>query len=641
MTSLPNPSSLAHLRQSTWPSKSSNPQDETPAKGLKVVTSPAPKPKKRPLPKKNVPTCDKVAWIFGGIGAQWKTMGTRLLYFQDTFRNTIARLASHLKQYDPKSSVSDLVSLFAKGSKWTDKRYSGIGICAYQIGVINILREAGLRPDYVLGHSLGETATGYARGLQTERQTILIQYVRSKMIRKIRPGQHCLRTKRDIDGLELMLKSGNHNHYYIFDIEDYKKNYEIHGNQNRNNEILYDMNGQMSVVGLSADIIKAAIQELNLTQTCVACENSPAGQTVSGAAVEVNQLQLHLEKRHEKLFWRNIDTDCVAYHSPFFICFYDWLVTEFQQILNISSGTNTKTNSNSNSKNKTKTNSSNGSSSSNNTTMFDMDEDEHETKGIEETEMAAAAKQFGNFVSDDDYDNTETQTNLNHNQETMRWKKRMLALYSTGNSDDDDDDDDDDPNEEEDEDLSNQDTSNNGKQDASVHSKYLLMAQKDGDVPGVSWLSTSSVDPARVALDAHYHARNVTSAVLFQRAIESVPSGTLFVEVGSSKSLVGQIVRTRKHINDANSSFLGLVSVGDKETEGIYLNSNLLCTSLWKAGYIGAFGLHRGCKSFPDVKSTMSFESEAAWVLINKTGKRKKRRKIMSEKVKKSQKKSF
>ena len=30
-------------------------------------------------------------------------------------------------------------------------------------------------------------------------------------------------------------------------------------------------------------------------------------------------------------------------------------------------------------------------------------------------------------------------------------------------------------------------------------------------------------------------------------------------------------------------------------------------------------GLHRGCKSFPDVKSNMSFESEAAWVLINKT----------------------
>ena len=97
-----------------------------------------------------------------------------------------------------------------------------------------------------------------------------------------------------------------------------------------------------------------------------------------------------------------------------------------------------------------------------------------------------------------------------------------------------------------------------------------------------------------VELDAHYHARNVTSAVYFQRAIELIPSFTLFVEVGSSKSLLGQVTRTRGlHDNDQIST-LGLVTVDQRETESIYLNYNLLRTAMFKAGYIGAFGLHRG-----------------------------------------------
>ena len=134
---------------------------------------------------------------------------------------------------------------------------------------------------------------------------------------------------------------------------------------------------------------------------------------------------------------------------------------------------------------------------------------------------------------------------------------------------------------------------------------------------GVSWLSTSSVDPTHVTLDSHYHARNVMSPVRFQRAIESIPSGTLFVEVGSSRSLVGQITRTRNAMQDDTYSTLGLVTVGNKETEGIYLNRNMLCAALWRAGYVGAFGLHSGRKK-SGANSAMAFESEAAWKLIHK-----------------------
>ena len=198
-----------------------------------------------------------------------------------------------------------------------DKRFSGVGICAYQVATVNMLREAGLRPDFVIGHSLGETAAGYASGHQTERETILIQLTRSKMIRMIRPGHHCLRTRRDLEGLELMVRSGDYNHYYIFDVDDYRQKYlvsdaAVAAHESKETEALYDMNGQMSVVGMDAASLHAAIQELGLRQTCVACENSPEGQTVSGAACEVRHLREHLEGKNDKLFWRDIDTDGVA-----------------------------------------------------------------------------------------------------------------------------------------------------------------------------------------------------------------------------------------------------------------------------------------------------------------------------------------
>ena len=46
----------------------------------------------------------------------------------------------------------------------------------------------------------------------------------------------------------------------------------------------------MAAVDLLASVIQAAIDQLCLTHTVVACYNQPLGQTVSDAAVEVDAL---------------------------------------------------------------------------------------------------------------------------------------------------------------------------------------------------------------------------------------------------------------------------------------------------------------------------------------------------------------
>ena len=62
--------------------------------------------------------------------------------------------------------------------------------------------------------------------------------------------------------------------YYVKDSSKIPAEYRrpAHGEQ------LFDLNGSMVAVGLESAVIQAAIDELGLKQTCVACYNSPQGQ---------------------------------------------------------------------------------------------------------------------------------------------------------------------------------------------------------------------------------------------------------------------------------------------------------------------------------------------------------------------------
>ena len=55
-----------------------------------------------------------------------------------------------------------------------------VGLCAVQIGLVDLLSEFGLRPDGLVGHSVGELVCGYADGCLDIRQTILSSYFRGR-----------------------------------------------------------------------------------------------------------------------------------------------------------------------------------------------------------------------------------------------------------------------------------------------------------------------------------------------------------------------------------------------------------------------------------------------------------------------------
>lgn len=52
--------------------------------------------------------------------------------------------------------------------------------CSHQIGLTNVLTALGIKPDGIIGHSVGELGCGYADGCFTAEQMVLAAHARGK-----------------------------------------------------------------------------------------------------------------------------------------------------------------------------------------------------------------------------------------------------------------------------------------------------------------------------------------------------------------------------------------------------------------------------------------------------------------------------
>uniref|UniRef100_A0A8C2UHY0 Fatty acid synthase n=1 Tax=Coturnix japonica TaxID=93934 RepID=A0A8C2UHY0_COTJA len=125
-------------------------------------------------------------YICSGMGTQWKGMGLSLMKL-DLFRQSILRSDEALKSTGLK--VSDLL-LRADENTFDDTVHAFVGLAAIQIAQIDVLKAAGLQPDGILGHSVGELACGYADNSLSHEEAILAAYWRGRCVKeaKLPPG---------------------------------------------------------------------------------------------------------------------------------------------------------------------------------------------------------------------------------------------------------------------------------------------------------------------------------------------------------------------------------------------------------------------------------------------------------------------
>lgn len=118
-------------------------------------------------------------YILPGLGCQWRGMAKNLQQFKPIWE-TIEQLANVLKPYGV-----DLVKvLTTDGENVFEDNVVNLftGIVAVQIAFIDLLSLLEVKPEGIIGHSIGEISCAYADGLLSANETILLAYHLAKPI---------------------------------------------------------------------------------------------------------------------------------------------------------------------------------------------------------------------------------------------------------------------------------------------------------------------------------------------------------------------------------------------------------------------------------------------------------------------------
>jgi [acyl-carrier-protein] S-malonyltransferase len=120
-----------------------------------------------------------VAWLFPGQGSQVVGMGHDLLAQFAPARAAMARVSE--------LAGLDLATLAARGPDEALTRTDNLqpALTAVTVGCCLYLRQSGLRPDFVAGHSLGEYAALFAAGVISLDDALLLTTLRGRLMHEV------------------------------------------------------------------------------------------------------------------------------------------------------------------------------------------------------------------------------------------------------------------------------------------------------------------------------------------------------------------------------------------------------------------------------------------------------------------------
>lgn len=198
------------------------------------------------------------AFIYSGNGSQWTGMGA-LLLADPTFRATIREIDSLFARYANYSLEAELAGRNG-ASRYEFTEFAQPALFAFQVGVTAMLRQRGLNPVAVAGHSVGEVAAAWASGALSLAAAVSVIHHRS--------------------ALQATTKGA----------------------------------GRMTAVNVGAMRAQELLAELNLAKRLsLAGVNSSKGVTIAGDSQDLDQLERTLGARDIR--FKRLDLD-YAFHSP-------------------------------------------------------------------------------------------------------------------------------------------------------------------------------------------------------------------------------------------------------------------------------------------------------------------------------------
>ncbi|KAI9693527.1 MAG: Type I Iterative PKS [Bogoriella megaspora] len=208
-----------------------------------------------------------LAFAFTGQGAQYVTMGKKLMHFH-SFRESIKSCEKLLTSLGSGWQLTEAMFSMQDPDQVNKPQFSQPLCTALQIALVDLLETLGIKPSAVVGHSSGEIAAAYCVGALSRQDALKVAFLRGRLAAKLVGGSS--------PKLSMMAASIS----------------EIEANR----------------------YLSKLEQRFDASRVDIACINSPRNVTLSGDEVQLDYLQQLMQTDEKSCRKLRVN---VAYHSRF------------------------------------------------------------------------------------------------------------------------------------------------------------------------------------------------------------------------------------------------------------------------------------------------------------------------------------
>ena len=144
-----------------------------------------------------------IIFVYCGVGTTWTGMGSEMIKNNKIFRETIEKIDIYL---EPLGKIKLVDTLSNDTMSYSDPFLSHISIFAVQVALTEVWKSFGVKPDQIVGQSVGEVAAAYASGVLDLQSATSVIYQRSKILAKCTGGSMMVVRGLNLELLENICK---------------------------------------------------------------------------------------------------------------------------------------------------------------------------------------------------------------------------------------------------------------------------------------------------------------------------------------------------------------------------------------------------------------------------------------------------